>query len=50
MPAKTEKQKKLYGADLARAKKGKKTRTGMSEEQLKEMLYLKPSKKKAKKK
>lgn len=36
MPAKSQAQQKLMGADLARARKGKKTRTGMSEEQLKD--------------
>ena len=34
MPSKTEKQREMMGADLARAREGKKTRTGMSEEQL----------------
>ena len=35
-PAVSEKQRKLMGADLARARAGKNTRTGMSEEQLRE--------------
>lgn len=36
MPAKTEKQRRFMGAELARKRKGKKTRTGMSEKQLKD--------------
>jgi hypothetical protein len=36
MPAKTEKQRKFMGAELGRKRAGKKTRTGMSEKQLKE--------------
>jgi hypothetical protein len=35
MPAKTEKQRKFMGAELARKRAGKKTRTGMSEKELK---------------
>ena len=35
MPAKTEKQRRFMGAELARKRAGKKTRTGMSEKQLK---------------
>ena len=35
-PAKSKAQQRLMGADLARARAGKKTRTGMSEKQLKE--------------
>lgn len=34
MPAKSQAQQKMMGADLARARKGKKTRTGMTESQL----------------
>ena len=34
MPAKTEKQRKFMGAELARKRAGKKTKTGMSESQL----------------
>ena len=34
MPAKSEKQRKFMGAELARKRAGKKTRTGMSEEKL----------------
>jgi len=44
MPAKSERQRRMLGADLARARAGKKTRTGMSEAQLVE--YLTGSKKK----
>jgi hypothetical protein len=34
MPAKTEKQRKFMGAELARKRAGKKTKTGMSEQKL----------------
>jgi hypothetical protein len=34
MPAKTDKQRKFMGAELARKRAGKKTQTGMSEKQL----------------
>jgi hypothetical protein len=36
MPAKSEKQRRFMGAELARAQKGQKTQTGMSEAQLKD--------------
>ena len=36
MPAKSKAQQRLMGADLARARAGKKTRTGMTEKQLEE--------------
>ena len=36
MPAKSQAQQKLMGADLARARAGKKTRTGMDEAELKD--------------
>lgn len=36
MPSVSQKQQRFMGADLARARKGKKTRTGMSEKQLAE--------------
>jgi len=36
MPAKSRKQQQFMGAELARKREGKKTRTGMSEKQLKE--------------
>jgi hypothetical protein len=45
MPAKTEKQRKFMGAELARKRAGKKTKTGMSEEKL-EDFAKKGSKKK----
>ena len=34
MPAKSERQRKMMGANLARKRAGKKTRTGMSEANL----------------
>jgi hypothetical protein len=37
MPAKTEKQRKFMGAELARMRGGKKPRTGMSESELEKM-------------
>lgn len=36
MPAKSEKQRRFMGAELGRLRAGKKTRTGMSQEQLKD--------------
>lgn len=36
MPAESEKQRRFMGAELARMRAGKKTRTGMSEGQLKD--------------
>ena len=36
MPAKTRRQQKFFGAELARKRAGKKTRTGMTERKLKE--------------
>jgi hypothetical protein len=36
MPAKSEKQRRFMGAELARKRAGKKTQTGMSEKQLEE--------------
>ena len=44
MPSVSKAQQRLMGADLARAKAGKRTRTGMSEEKLEE--YARTSKKK----
>lgn len=49
MPAKSEKQRKFMGAELSRARAGKKTRTGMSPKQLKDFAS-KPIRKKRKKK
>jgi len=43
MPARTEKQRKYMGAELARKRAGKKTRTGMSEKEL-EKMASKPKK------
>jgi len=36
MPAVSEKQRRYMGAELARAREGKKTETGMSESQLRD--------------
>ena len=36
MPAVSEKQRQFFGAELARARAGKKTRTGLSIEKLRE--------------
>jgi hypothetical protein len=47
MPAKSERQRKFMGAELARKRSGKKTKTGMSEKQLKE--YASKKKKRRKK-
>ena len=44
MPAESEKQRKFMGAELARKREGKKTQTGMSEQQLKDFA-TKPKKK-----
>jgi hypothetical protein len=41
MPAKTEKQRKFMGAELARKRAGKKTQTGMSESELEKMASKK---------
>lgn len=41
MPAKTEKQRKFMGAELARKRAGKKTKTGMSEKQLEDFARKK---------
>ena len=46
MPAKTEKQRKFMGAELERKREGKKTQTGMSEQEL-EKMASKPDKKKS---
>ena len=48
MPAKSEKQRKFMGAELARKREGEKTRTGMTEKQLEEYAK-KPGKPKKKK-
>ncbi len=36
MPAKTEKQRRFFGAELGRAESGQKTRTGLGKKKLKE--------------
>jgi len=41
MPAKSEKQRKFMGAELARKRAGKKTRTGMSEAELRKFAHKK---------
>jgi len=52
MPAVSRKQQKMMGAELARKRAGKKTKTGMSEKQLEEFASTKrkglPNKKKKK--
>lgn len=40
MPAKSEKQRRFMGAELARVRAGKRTRTGMKESQLKEFATM----------
>jgi hypothetical protein len=45
MPARTEKQRKFMGAELQPKREGKKTRTGMSEQEL-EKMASKPNPKK----
>lgn len=49
MPAKSEAQRRFMGAELGRKRRGQKTRTGMSEEQLEEFA-TKPKKRLPKKK
>lgn len=41
IPAVSEKQRKFMGADLERKRAGKKTKTGMSEKQLKDFAKKK---------
>lgn len=41
MPAKSKVQQEMMGADLARARAGKKTRTGMSQQQLEDFASTK---------
>lgn len=48
MPAKTERQRRFMGAELARKREGKPTQTGMSEKELREFAH-KPSKRSSKK-
>jgi hypothetical protein len=37
MPARTEKQRRFMGAELARKRAGKETKTGMTEKELEKM-------------
>ncbi len=46
MPAKSEKQRRFMGAELARKRAGKKPQTGMSEKDLKDFASKKKTKKK----
>ncbi len=48
MPAKSERQRKFMGAELRRKRRGKRTKTGMSEKQLRDFAR-KPKKRKSKK-
>lgn len=41
MPAKSEKQRRFFGAELARKRAGKKTKTGLSEKTLEEFATRK---------
>jgi len=41
MPSKSKAQQRFMGADLERAREGKKTRTGMTESQLKDFASTK---------
>ena len=41
MPAKTERQRRFFGAELARKRAGKKTKTKMTEKQLEEFAKKK---------
>lgn len=49
MPAKSAKQQRLMGADLARARDGKPTVTGMKADKLEEMAKKPPKRKSGKK-
>ena len=40
MPSVSEKQRRFFGAEYSRAKKGEKTKTGMSKARIKEFLRL----------
>jgi len=46
MPAKTQRQQRFFGAELARKRAGKKTQTGMSEAKLREHAKLPKRKRK----
>ena len=41
MPAVSEKQRKFFGAELSRKRAGKKTKTKMTEKQLREFAHKK---------
>jgi len=41
MPSKTERQRKFMGAELARKRAGKKTKTKMTEKQLEDFAHKK---------
>ena len=43
-PAKTERQRRFFGAELGRKEAGKKTKTGLSEEELRKMASKKGKK------
>jgi len=45
VPSTTKKQQRFFGAEMGRAKKGEKTKTGMSQKKIKEFLVLKKKKK-----
>ena len=44
MPAVSEKQRKFFGAELARKRRGRKTRTKMTEKQLRDFASKKHKK------
>ena len=44
MPAKTERQRRFFGAELARKRAGQRTKTGMSESQLEDFATMKHGK------
>jgi hypothetical protein len=48
MPSKSEKQRKMMGADLARKRAGKATKTGMTESQLEDFAKKRRKKRKRK--
>ena len=50
MPAQSEKQRRFMGAELARKRAGKKTKTKMSEAQLRDFAKKRPPGRKGKKK
>ena len=48
MPARSEKQRRFMGAELERKREGKKTRTGMTEQQLEDFASKPKGEKRAK--